>query len=83
MYDTNTRQSPYPVHTTGTWFESLSVRLPALVGYLSHDSRRFTCIYRLYAFRDVRAWMLSASDMTLADLHAYSDYARFQMCVHG
>ena len=35
-----------------------------------HYSRQFTCIQRFYMFRDVRSWVVNASGMTLADLHA-------------
>ena len=46
-------------------------------------TRRYTSIYRLYTFPAVCAWMLNASGMTLADLHAYSDCTCFEMGVHG
>ena len=50
--------------------ESLSVRLPSLVGCSRHASSRFTCMYRFNTYQDVRAWMLNASGQTLAQLHA-------------
>ena len=73
--------------TYGTYsqHESLPVRWPSIVGCPRNDPSRFTCIYRFYwyMFRDVRAWMLNASGITLANLHAYSDSTCFEMYVHG